>query len=47
MRHGFRLYSFLSEILQYEEDKKMSYITSVEKIGMEKGYYLLESNIKL
>ena len=29
--------SFLAEIDEYEEDKKMPYVTSVERIGIEKG----------
>jgi len=29
--------SFWAEMQQYEEDKKMDYVTSVERIGIKKG----------
>ena len=33
--------SFWAEMRQYEEDKKMEYVTSVERIGIKNRTYLI------
>ncbi|MFQ5456314.1 MAG: hypothetical protein ACE5EA_08950, partial [Nitrospirota bacterium] len=38
---------FLDEVYRFEEEKKMTYVTTVERIGMQKGIQKSEINLLL